>query len=166
VAFSRSNRETEPNCTRAERNSSTASNDVDIRLSPARFDAQDAPQKRAFSRCVPEIAATARLAGREGDLNLRDPSLFEAGKFCPSLAHFSAPRTTGEAAEIKRGQFRPLGASPTKALQPVKTRSVVRRTRGDASLSGDDWMRPGNRAMLWLSARRRTACEQSARSLR
>ena len=65
AAFTRSNCETEPTCARAERNTRTAPNDADIRPSLVRLGAQNGPQRRPFSRCSPEIAATARLVGGE-----------------------------------------------------------------------------------------------------
>jgi hypothetical protein len=52
AGFSRSNRETEPSCSEAERRSRTASNDARIRLSLVRLGAQKGPQTRAISHCA------------------------------------------------------------------------------------------------------------------
>ena len=63
--LSRSNRETEPSHTVAERRSHTASNDARKRLSLVRLGVQKVPETRAISHCAPENAATARLGGGE-----------------------------------------------------------------------------------------------------
>jgi hypothetical protein len=64
-ASSRSNRETEPSYTEAERKGRIGSNDARKCLSLVRLATQKVPQMRAISRCATENAATARLGGGE-----------------------------------------------------------------------------------------------------
>ena len=70
-ASSRSNRETEPSHTEAERKSHVASNISRMCLSLVRSGTQKVPQTRAISYRATENATMARLGRSRGDLNCR-----------------------------------------------------------------------------------------------
>src|SRR5712675_1655972 len=76
AAFSRTNCETEPTCNRAERNTRTASNDADIRLSLSSVGRSNGPQRRPFRAVLRRLPQQPDSMAEKGGFEPSRPFIF------------------------------------------------------------------------------------------